>query len=217
MEIKSKRRTRRAKDTVVDSDYTVGRQHANGSATKNRSASSNQADNDNGADNSTSSENAASSDEAPTPAPAPVSRRGRKQSLTDDPSKTFVCNVCSRRFRRQEHLKRHYRSLHTGEKPFKCNDCGKRFSRSDNLAQHQRTHGTNAIVMGVLDEHQIRAQQEQQYHADPAALGQILFDSTVAAGVVVTSSSSVGSFSEVSVVSPAIDRKNKKRKRDAEH
>jgi len=79
-----------------------------------------------------------------------ISRRGRKQSLTDDPSKTFVCTLCSRRFRRQEHLKRHYRSLHTHEKPFECTDCGKKFSRSDNLSQHQRTHGAGTMVMGVL-------------------------------------------------------------------
>ena len=79
-----------------------------------------------------------------------VSRRGRKQSLTDDPSKTFVCTLCSRRFRRQEHLKRHYRSLHTHDKPFECSDCGKKFSRSDNLSQHQRTHGAGTMVMGVL-------------------------------------------------------------------
>ena len=83
---------------------------------------------------------------APTPAPAPVNRRGRKQSLTDDPSKTFVCSLCSRRFRRQEHLKRHYRSLHTEEKPFECADCGKKFSRSDNLAQHARTHANSSVV-----------------------------------------------------------------------
>lgn len=88
---------------------------------------------------------------AATPAASgSVSRRGRKQSLTDDPSKTFVCTLCSRRFRRQEHLKRHYRSLHTGDKPFECTDCGKKFSRSDNLSQHQRTHGAGTMVMGVL-------------------------------------------------------------------
>ena len=81
-----------------------------------------------------------------------VSRRGRKQSLTEDPSKTFVCTLCSRRFRRQEHLKRHYRSLHTHEKPFECTDCGKKFSRSDNLSQHQRTHGAGTMVMGVLSQ-----------------------------------------------------------------
>ncbi|KAK4615959.1 C2H2 finger domain transcription factor sebA [Fulvia fulva] len=121
---------------------------------------------------------------APTPTQgSSVSRRGRKQSLTDDPSKTFVCTLCSRRFRRQEHLKRHYRSLHTHEKPFECSDCGKKFSRSDNLSQHQRTHGAGTMVMGVLTqpgEHQmhqqpiesvnggdagsvIRPKQEQQY------------------------------------------------------
>lgn len=82
--------------------------------------------------------------------PAPVVRRGRKQSLTEDPSKTFVCHLCTRRFRRQEHLKRHFRSLHTKDKPFSCNECGKKFSRSDNLSQHARTHGSS-IHMSLID------------------------------------------------------------------
>jgi DNA-directed RNA polymerase subunit RPC12/RpoP len=55
-----------------------------------------------------------------------------------DLPKGFVCTQCSRRFHRQEHLKRHYRSLHTRDRPFRCNSCGNRFSRSDNLAQHRR-------------------------------------------------------------------------------
>lgn len=92
-----------------------------------------------------------SSEPVSTPHAAPPNRRGRKQSLTEDPSKTFVCELCNRRFRRQEHLKRHYRSLHTQDKPFECNECGKKFSRSDNLAQHSRTHGSGAIVMNLLD------------------------------------------------------------------
>jgi hypothetical protein len=94
---------------------------------------------------------ASSGSDGDAPLPAPVNRRGRKQSLTEDPSKTFVCELCNRRFRRQEHLKRHYRSLHTHEKPFECNECGKKFSRSDNLAQHARTHGSGAIVMDLLE------------------------------------------------------------------
>lgn len=110
------------------------------------SGSSNATETKNGSEVNSGSENAGSS------LPAPTSRRGRKQSLTEDPSKTFICDICNRRFRRQEHLKRHYRSLHTHEKPFECSDCGKKFSRSDNLAQHARTHGAGAIVMNLIDD-----------------------------------------------------------------
>lgn len=95
------------------------------------------------------------------PAPVSINRRGRKQSLTEDPSKTFVCTLCSRRFRRQEHLKRHYRSLHTQDKPFECHECGKKFSRSDNLAQHARTHAGGSVVMGVLDPSEVAAYEEE--------------------------------------------------------
>ena len=169
-----------------------------------------------------------------------ISRRGRKQSLTDDPSKTFVCTLCSRRFRRQEHLKRHYRSLHTHDKPFECTDCGKKFSRSDNLSQHQRTHGAGTMVMGVLtapsDQQMqqgamesvnggdagslLRPKSEQQFAPPPAPqyrdspdageLGAMLFDVTAHAG----SSSSSVAYSNGS--SPDSDRKPaaKKRKRD---
>lgn len=98
------------------------------------------------------SENSSGSDSPSAPVSAPPNRRGRKQSLTEDPSKTFVCELCNRRFRRQEHLKRHYRSLHTHDKPFECNECGKKFSRSDNLAQHARTHAGGAIVMNLIDQ-----------------------------------------------------------------
>lgn len=106
---------------------------------------------------------------------APPNRRGRKQSLTEDPSKTFVCELCTRRFRRQEHLKRHYRSLHTEEKPFECNECGKKFSRSDNLTQHARTHGSGAIVMNLIDDPEAMAHaaaghyHPAMYHAPPMA------------------------------------------------
>jgi 5-methylcytosine-specific restriction endonuclease McrA len=168
-----------------------------------------------------------------------ASRRGRKQSLTEDPSKTFVCTLCSRRFRRQEHLKRHYRSLHTHDKPFECTDCGKKFSRSDNLSQHQRTHGAGTMVMGVLTQtdghmHQpmdsvnggdngrmITPKSEQTYHQlpqqhrvspDSAEMGAMLFD--MASQVHGSSSSSMGSYSDNELSPSGGNEAAKKRKRD---
>lgn len=126
----------------------------------------------------------------------PVARRGRKQSLTDDPSKTFVCSLCSRRFRRQEHLKRHYRSLHTQDKPFECNECGKKFSRSDNLAQHARTHGAGSMVMGVIGTSDVGLRSPYQ-DSDAGALGAVLYEAAnAAASKSTTSASSNASASE---------------------
>lgn len=142
------------------------------------------------------------------PLPAPANRRGRKQSLTEDPSKTFVCDLCNRRFRRQEHLKRHYRSLHTQEKPFECNECGKKFSRSDNLAQHARTHGSGAIVMNLIEEgempHGYDAALAQQHAVeDYNTYGKVLFQ---------IASEVPGSASELSS-DEASEQGKKKRKR----
>jgi len=158
---------------------------------------------------------ATSSDDGNTPANnAPVSRRGRKQSLTEDPSKTFVCTLCSRRFRRQEHLKRHYRSLHTHDKPFECTDCGKKFSRSDNLSQHQRTHGSGSIVMGVLESpiHGMTHMLSEPRFASGPELGRALLSAAMVAQQHYPSSvSSMGSDHDSSSSS---ERKQKKRKRD---
>ena len=149
----------------------------------------------------------------------PVARRGRKQSLTEDPSKTFVCTLCSRRFRRQEHLKRHYRSLHTHDKPFECNECGKKFSRSDNLSQHARTHGSGAIVMGVLEDGELPpSEKAESVDGDTGALGAVLFEAAQAAAANASSSSSSGGSSIRDSMSPAPSIENaktlKKRKRE---
>ncbi|KAL8843535.1 MAG: hypothetical protein Q9170_000039 [Blastenia crenularia] len=155
----------------------------------------------------------------PTAASQPTSRRGRKQSLTDDPSKQFVCTLCSRRFRRQEHLKRHYRSLHTHDKPFECNECGKKFSRSDNLSQHARTHGTGAVVMGVLEDGEVLPNDKGQSldDSDTGALGAVLFEAAQAAAANGSSSSSSASSRRDST-SPAPSMESaralKKRKRE---
>jgi len=161
---------------------------------------------------------ASSTDNQPA-ALQPVARRGRKQSLTEDPSKTFVCTLCSRRFRRQEHLKRHYRSLHTHDKPFECNECGKKFSRSDNLSQHARTHGSGAIVMGVLEDGELPpSEKTESVDGDTGALGAVLFEAAQAAAADASSSSSSGGSSIRDSLSPAPSIENakslKKRKRE---
>lgn len=164
------------------------------------------------ADDSSSSTPASDGSEANTPANKKgTTRRGRKQSLTDDPSKTFACTLCTRRFRRQEHLKRHYRSLHTGERPFECPDCGKKFSRSDNLAQHARTHGAGAMILGLDGE------ITEGYTADEQMYGTALFDTARAATSGMSSSASESSCSLLdSSPAPSIDsgKSNKKRKRE---
>lgn len=190
----------------AESDYqgkpqTSGDENtASGASSQHESGQASNADN---AANSSSDENGS------TPV-APTSRRGRKQSLTEDPSKTFVCTLCSRRFRRQEHLKRHYRSLHTHDKPFECTDCGKKFSRSDNLSQHQRTHGTGAVVMGVLDSSELHHGEMQQSGMfnpqNPATMGAVLY--SAAEGI---SSSSSDSYSDLESSSM---KQMRKRKRD---
>ena len=161
-----------------------------------------------------------SSTDTPAASNQPVARRGRKQSLTEDPSKTFVCTLCSRRFRRQEHLKRHYRSLHTHDKPFECNECGKKFSRSDNLSQHSRTHGSGAIVMGVLEDGELPPTENSGSldDGDTGALGAVLFEAAQAAAANASSSSSSSGSSVRDSLSPAPSIENaksiKKRKRD---
>lgn len=52
----------------------------------------------------------------------------------------YVCTSCAKAFSRKEHLVRHLVS-HTGQKMHDCEACGKSFSRKDNLAKHRRTHG----------------------------------------------------------------------------
>jgi hypothetical protein len=136
----------------------------------------------------------------------PVNRRGRKQSLTEDPTKAFVCEICNRRFRRQEHLKRHYRSLHTQDKPFECHECGKKFSRSDNLSQHARTHGSGAIVMDVLEDGELPNDTEDGH---VRALGSVLFNVAAAASGSDSEGSSQAASSEA-------DSPRKKRKRSTE-
>jgi uncharacterized Zn-finger protein len=76
--------------------------------------------------------------------------------VVSEMDKSYRCSrsECGKRFKRQEHLKRHEKT-HTLERPFKCDvpDCSKAFGRSDNLKAHLRTHtkpgGRNKYVEGL--------------------------------------------------------------------
>lgn len=157
---KANKKSKRSKKSLADAD-TTGRTHRPTSTVDETSTPLDTADE--AAPSTDASADAehhgtAPASDAGTPsAGGAANRRGRKQSLVEDPSKTFICELCNRRFRRQEHLKRHYRSLHTEDKPFECQDCGKKFSRSDNLAQHSRTHTSGAVAMGVLEDGELPA------------------------------------------------------------
>ena len=194
---------------------TMTADSADGAADPQQTPQQSTSQNDESSENKDNSGNS-SGDENGVPTPAPANRRGRKQSLTEDPSKTFVCELCNRRFRRQEHLKRHYRSLHTHDKPFECPDCGKKFSRSDNLAQHARTHGSGAIVMNLIDDPDAVSAASAGFphpgmysgppvgHEDYHHLGKVLFQ---------IASEVPGSASELSSDEGDVDGQGKKRKR----
>ncbi|KAM0787318.1 hypothetical protein ACM66B_007091 [Microbotryomycetes sp. NB124-2] len=63
---------------------------------------------------------------------------------------TCPAQHCNAAFKRSEHLKRHYKSVHMGSKPFPCQEegCSKAFSRKDNLQQHMAmVHSKKAIKL----------------------------------------------------------------------
>lgn len=144
-------------------------------------------------------------------------RRGRKQSLTEDPSKTFVCHLCNRRFRRQEHLKRHYRSLHTQDKPFKCHECGKQFSRSDNLSQHQRTHGSGSFPLTVMDGlsgQEIPMAAMGGSDSDAERMTQVIMSAADRMAAPLSDSPSSSELSDSMSAASSVAKKDRKRKRD---
>ena len=190
----------RRESQQYDADVNQQGQSVNG---QTQQASTEESTNDNADANGSEDPNSSS-----------VNRRGRKQSLTEDPSKTFVCHLCNRRFRRQEHLKRHYRSLHTQDKPFKCQECGKQFSRSDNLSQHQRTHGSGSFPLTVVDAHQMPSDMSMEYgQGDPPAqaMTQVILQT---ASHVMAPLSDSSSQSDLSDTMSNTSKKGNKRKRE---
>lgn len=82
------------------------------------------------------------SDTAAATAPSPVRHhRLQTQQLRDDPTRTFVCEICGFRYRTKDILQRHCRSVHR-ENHFQCNLCNKSYVRPGGLFAHIRDiHG----------------------------------------------------------------------------
>lgn len=81
-------------------------------------------------------------------------------------SRPFICQVCTRAFIRQEHLKRHMRS-HTNEKPFLCIFCGRCFARRDLVLRHQEK--LHATLIGTSQHHYLLS----KYHNDENIMDKI--------------------------------------------
>jgi len=61
----------------------------------------------------------------------------RKRSVGDLVDRVWSCNFegCEKRFKRQDHLRRH-QQIHSGERQFKCNLCEKAFFEKEHLKRH---------------------------------------------------------------------------------
>lgn len=53
--------------------------------------------------------------------------------------KTHICEVCSKSFKRREHLYQHYK-LHSSLRPYRCVECNKSFVRKEHLIRHMVLH-----------------------------------------------------------------------------
>ncbi|TNN41746.1 Zinc finger protein 865 [Liparis tanakae] len=68
-----------------------------------------------------------------------VRRRRSPAPPGDGSERPYGCQICRKRFRRAETLRRHNR-VHTGEKPHACDVCGKTFREPFHLTKHLTVH-----------------------------------------------------------------------------
>ena len=55
--------------------------------------------------------------------------------------KKFQCNICSKKFPKQEELMQHQQVVHFKDNPYDCKECGENFSNMEDMRTHlQRKH-----------------------------------------------------------------------------
>lgn len=54
------------------------------------------------------------------------------------PVRSFVCDICGRRFNQKHHLQ-HHKFTHTGERPYSCPHCDLTFTQTSSRNKHVRT------------------------------------------------------------------------------
>ena len=69
---------------------------------------------------------------------------------------TYLCEECSKSFKRRQNLERH-KITHIGQENCSCNECEKEFVRNDHLERHVRTaHATKKERKGLGFECKLR-------------------------------------------------------------
>lgn len=77
---------------------------------------------------------------------------------------TFECSVCSRAFKRPDHLARHERA-HSNSRPFRCGLCDRGFGRRDILLRHfSHVHRGKPLCEHVQADDQQQQQNQHQQH-----------------------------------------------------
>lgn len=85
---------------------------------------------------------------APVSADQPPDTAACSQGTSPAP-RSFVCELCGRRFNQKHHL-RHHKYTHTGERPYFCPYCDQTFTQTSSRNKHIKTIHPVAVYQAAL-------------------------------------------------------------------